>query len=80
MILTSLAWAEATVFWYSCVYNSVVSKSKRVAGLKLGILREKVVLYKTGKFFIGKNGSCSVHIQEQDKLTVQTIYGFSIGL
>ena len=46
----SLVWAEATVFWYSCVYNSVVSKSKRVAGLKLGILREKVVLYKTGKF------------------------------
>ena len=27
----------------------IISKSKQVAGLELGILREKVVLYKTGQ-------------------------------
>ena len=34
----------------NCCLSLIISKSKQVAGLKPGILREKVVLYKTGKF------------------------------
>ena len=33
----------------NCCLSLIISKSKQVAGLELGILREKVVLYKTGK-------------------------------
>ena len=35
----------------NCCLNLIISKSKQAACLKLGNLRQKVVLYKTGKFF-----------------------------
>ena len=38
------------VYYHKICLSLIISKSKQVAGLKLGILREKVVLYKTGKF------------------------------
>ena len=60
-LLPSPAWAEGTVVSLCvcvcvCVLpqnlhlNSFILKSKQATGLKFGILREKVVLYKAGKF------------------------------
>ena len=34
----------------NCCLNSIITKSKQVAALKLGNLRQTAALYKTGKF------------------------------
>ena len=40
----------ACVLPQNCCLSSIISKSKQAASHKLGNLRQKVVLYKTGKF------------------------------
>ena len=57
LLLPSPVWAEGTVLCvFVCVLtpnlclNSIISKSKQATSRKLGKLRQKVVLYKTGKF------------------------------
>ena len=50
---TLSAWAEGTVLCVcvlpqNCCLNSIITKSKQVAALKLGNLRQTVALYKTG--------------------------------
>ena len=55
-LLPSPMWAEGTVLCCVCVLTpnlflkSFISKSKQATNLKPGNLRQKVVLYKTGKF------------------------------
>ena len=58
-LLPSPAWAEGIVLGLcvcvcvlpqNCCLIAIISKSKEAASHKLGNLRQKVVLYKTGKF------------------------------
>ena len=53
MSLPSPAWAEGTVLCVcvlpqNCCLNSIITKFKQVAALKLGNLRQTVALYKIG--------------------------------
>ena len=56
LLLPSPVWAKGTLcvcvtINYYCCLNSIISKSKQVAALKIGNLRQTVVLYKIGKLF-----------------------------
>ena len=51
MILTSLVWAEATVFWYIVFITQLSRNLNELQVSNLGFWEKKVVLYKTGKFY-----------------------------
>ena len=55
-------------------YYKLLSKSKLATSHKLGNLKQKVVLYKAGKFLQANVAEVACKFQKQEKLTVQIIH------